>query len=95
MWLQTFSTSKIVKKLLGLIDNPHPHHFSDSDVLFLLQDSGYDINYHQCRRANIHSAISVIEEGLFLSGLKSLFANLLLGLHEASSICSRTARLFI
>jgi hypothetical protein len=51
---------------------------------------GYDINYHQCRRANIHSAISVIKEGLFLSGLKSLFANLLLGLNESSFICSST-----
>ena len=89
LWLQTFSTFKVIKKLLGLFDNPHPHHFSDSDVFSLLKDMGYCINYHKYRKANIHSAISVIKKGLIVSGLKSLFANLLLGLHESSYMCSK------
>jgi len=89
LWVQTFSTFKVVRNLLGSIDTPHPHHFSDDDVLSLLKDIGYRVDYHRCRKAGIHSAISVIKAGLFVSGLKSLLARLLLGLHESSFLCSK------
>ena len=88
LWLQTFSTSKIIRSVLNLIDAPHPHHFRDSDISFMLMEIGYGIDYHQCRRASFNSAISVIKEGLTISGLKSLFANLFLGLHESSYKCA-------
>ena len=91
LWLQTFSTFRIIRKVLNLIDAPHPHHFSDSDISFMLQEIGYGVDYHRCRRASVKSAISVIKRGLIISGLKSLFANLLLGLHESSHMCSKAA----
>lgn len=87
LWLQTFSTNKGVRRLLGIVDSPHPHHFSDSEILELLGISSHRITYHQCKKPNINSAISLIIEGLFLSGLKSLLANLFLGLHESSFVC--------
>lgn len=89
LWVQTFSTFKIIRKLLGLVDTPHPHHFSDGDVLSLLKDMDYHVDYHQCKKASIHAAISVIKARLFVSGLKSLLANLLLSLHESSFLCSK------
>jgi len=91
LWLQTFSTFRIIRRVLSLIDAPHPHHFSDSDISFMLQEIGYGVDYHRCRRASVKSAISVILGGLIISGLKSLFASLLLGLHESSHMCSKAA----
>lgn len=88
LWVQTFSTLKIVRKFLGLIDTPHPHHFNDKEVLCLLSNMGYNVIFHQCSKASIHSAFGVIKTGKFLSGLKSLLANLLLGLHESSFLCT-------
>lgn len=87
LWLQTFSANNGARKLLGIVDSPHPHHFSDNEILELLEISGYRIAYHQCKKSNIHTAISLIRDGLFLSGLKSLLANLFLGLHESSFVC--------
>ena len=92
LWVQTFSTLKIIRRGLTLIDHPHPPHFSDSDVLIMLQElGGYGLDYHQCRRASFSSAISVMRGGAIVSGLKSLSANLFLGLRESSYMCSKTA----
>jgi SAM-dependent methyltransferase len=88
LWLQTFSSFGVIRRALGLIDAPHPHHFSGVDVAFMLHEIGYSVDYHRCGRVSFGSTISVIKEGLIISGLKSLFANLLLGLHESSYICS-------
>jgi SAM-dependent methyltransferase len=90
LWLQTYSTFILFRRLLGRIDTPHPHHFNDTDILSLLNDNGFEINYHHSRRASINSVISMIKSGLFVSGLKSLLANLFLGLHESSFICSNS-----
>jgi len=90
LWLQTFSTLRIVKKGLDLVDPPHPHHFSDSEISLLLQQLGISINYHRFGKTNSNSAISVMKGGQLISGLKSLLANLFLGLHESTYICSRT-----
>jgi len=91
LWLQTFSTLRIIRKVLNLIDAPHPHHFSDSDVSFMLQEIGYSVDHHHYKRASFNSAISVIKGKLIISGLKSLLANLFLGLCESSYMCSKTA----
>jgi len=89
LWVQTFSTLKIVRKFLYLIDVPHPHHFTDNEIKRLLHEMGYQINYHQCKKADILSALSVIKAGMIFSGVKSLLANLFLGLHESSFLCSK------
>lgn len=90
LWLQTYTTSKIIRKrLLNLIDRPHPHHFIDGEVSFMLQKIGYSINYHQCMRGSLKAAISVIQSGLITSGLKSLSARLFTGLCESSFMCSK------
>ena len=90
LWLQTFSTFRIIRRGLSLIDAPHPHHFSDGEISLLLQQLGININYHRCEKASDNSAISVMKAGQLISGLKSLFANWLLGLHESAYICLRT-----
>ncbi len=90
LWLQTYTSSKIIRReLLNLIDRPHPYHFTDGEVLFMLQKIGYSIDHHQYRRGSLKSAISVVKSGLITSGLKSLAANLFLGLSESSFICSK------
>ena len=91
LWLQTFSTLRIIRRGLSLIDPPHPHHFSNGEISSVLQQLGINVDYHQCKKASGNSAISVIKAGLIISGLKSLFANLLLGLHESSYMCSKAA----
>ncbi len=90
LWVQTFSTLNIIKKLLGILDKPHPHHFGHDEVYSLLKDLNFKIISQQRNGADIHSAISLIREGMFISGLKSLLANLFLGLHESSFVCSKT-----
>jgi SAM-dependent methyltransferase len=90
LWLQTFSAAKQVRKLIGRVDTPHPHHFSDDEVFSCLKESGYGIAYHKCRRASTHSAISLFKSGMFVSGMKSLFANIFLRLHESSFVCTKT-----
>ena len=90
LWLQTYTSSKIIRRgLLNLIDRPHPHHFTDDDVLFMLQKLGYSIDHHQSTRGSLKSAISVIKKGLITSELKYLAAMLFLGLSESSFICSK------
>lgn len=91
LWLQTFSTFGVIRRVLGLIDAPHPHHFSDGDVSFMIQGMGLGVDYHKCRRVSLGSTISLIKEGLVVSGMKSLLTNLLLGLHESSYTCSKIA----
>lgn len=90
LWLQTFYTLRTIRKALSLVDAPHPHHFSDSDVFFMLQEIGYCIDYHRCKRVGLNSPISVIKGKLIISGLKSLLAILFLGLHVSSYMCSKT-----
>ena len=90
LWLQTYTSSKIIRRgLLNLIDRPHPHHFTDGEVSFMLQKIGYSINHHSTRRGSQKSAISVVKSGRIASGLKSLAATLFLGLSESSFICSK------
>jgi SAM-dependent methyltransferase len=92
LWLQTFSTFKEARGLLGRIDTPHPHHFNNEEVLSLIRASGYEIVFHSYKRANIHSSIYLIRSGMVISGLKSMLANLFLRLHESSFICTRSTR---
>ena len=90
LWLQTYTTLKIIRGgLLNQIDRPHPYHFTDSEVSFMLQKIGYSVDYHSTRRGSLKSAISVIKRGLITSGLKSLSAKLFLGLSESSFLCSK------
>lgn len=89
LYLQTFSTLKIIRRGLGLIDRPHPHHFSDSSVFCMLQELGYSIDYHQYRRASFKTGVSIIKKRRIISGLKSLSANLFLGLRNSSYTCSK------
>ncbi|MCK4478263.1 class I SAM-dependent methyltransferase [Candidatus Bathyarchaeota archaeon] len=91
LWLQTFHILRAIRKALSLVDAPHPHHFRDSDVSFMLQEIGYNIDYRRYERASLNSSISVIKQKLIISGLKSLLAILFLGLHESSYMCSKTS----
>lgn len=89
LWLQTYNASKTIRRGVNLIDRPHPHHFTDGEVFFILQKIGYSVDHHSIRRVSLKSAISVIKKGRITSGLKSLAANLFLGLSESSFICSK------
>jgi SAM-dependent methyltransferase len=91
LWLQTFSTFKEARRLLGRIDTPHPHHFSDEEVLSLLGALGYEIVFHRCKRANVHSAVSLIKSGMVISGFKSMLANIFVRLHESSFVCAKAS----
>jgi SAM-dependent methyltransferase len=90
LWVHVFSAPKIIRSGLRLIDIPHPYHFSDSEVSLMLQELGYNVRYHQSRKASLSPPISLIKRGLFISGLRSLGVHLFLGLHESSYICLRT-----
>lgn len=90
LFLQTYSTLKIVRKSLGLVDRPHPHHLSHSDVASMLQNLGFNVSYSERKKPNLNCAGSLIKRGLIMSGLKSLAANLFLGLHNSSYACSKS-----
>lgn len=75
---------RIIRKLLNQIDVPHPHHFSDGDLCLMFQKEGCGINYHQCERVRINSAISIIAKKLFSSRVEILVCHIL----------PRTSRIF-
>jgi SAM-dependent methyltransferase len=87
LWLQTYSTNAIGRKILSKVDTPHPHHFRDKEVNDLLVCNGYIIIHHKYGRANIHNTLSAINGGYVISGLKSLMANIFFRLHESAFIC--------
>lgn len=41
----TFETAKFIRKRLGFIDPPHPHHFSHESFRSRLSDAGFSIDY--------------------------------------------------
>ncbi|MDH5733499.1 MAG: class I SAM-dependent methyltransferase [Candidatus Bathyarchaeota archaeon] len=49
-YVNTFSTFKTIRKKLGIIDAPHPHHFSDSEVSYMFQRLGFDLNKHMYKK---------------------------------------------
>ncbi len=90
LWLQTFSTIELIKKILNAVDKPHPHHFDDNTIALMLQQVGYNIHCHMFRKAVFTESFSLIKENLYVSGLKSMFAKMFFGLSESSFVCSKT-----
>jgi len=41
--VNTFDISKVVRKLLGVVDKPHPHHFSPEEVERMLRSAGFEL----------------------------------------------------
>ena len=88
--LQTYSTPRIIRKgVLNYIDRPHPFHFTDSEVYYLLRNIGYSVDSHHCMKVGYKAPISVIKSGLIISGFKSLAAKLFLGLCDSFFMCSK------
>ena len=84
VWLQTYATIETIRRALDIVDLPHPHHLEDGDVASLVQELDMEIVVHRCDHMDIRKSVSVIRKGMILSGVKSLLANLLLGLRESS-----------
>jgi len=89
LWLQTFSIFRTVRVKLSLIDTPHPHHLSDNEVLTMLLKLG-SVNYHQRKRVSFKAQVSAMRGKRAISRLRSLCANLFLGLYESSYLCSKS-----
>ncbi len=77
--VHTFSVLKLLRRVANLIDRPHPHHLRDKEVLFMLGDSGYHIDYHYCRKSRLSDIPSILKRGEVFSTLKYLVAHILFG----------------
>jgi len=87
LWLQTYSTLRIIRRGLTLYDRSHPHHLSDNEVSDILFKLEYDVVNHIYKKPSFYKIISMLKSKLVSSGIKSLLANLFLGLHESTFIC--------
>lgn len=87
MYLQTFKAPSIIRKAMNHLDKPHPHHFNCDDVSFILKQAELRILYQKCIKAEFHNALHLQKTGYFVSGLKSMFANLFFGLCNSYYIC--------
>ncbi|WP_159904786.1 class I SAM-dependent methyltransferase [Salinirussus salinus] len=64
--VNTFDLPGFIRQNLRLIDTPHPHHFSTSEIEQLLVDSGFEITYSSSEpRFTSDSIPQLITEGKF------------------------------
>ncbi len=95
LWLQTYSVSQGLRRLLSILDRAHPHHFEDDEVLAIVDEVGFRLSYHSSRKPSLNSVIQYLRDGgpsLIASGLKYLSARLFLGLHESAYLLTLQTR---
>lgn len=92
-WVHTFPLPKTLRSILSYINRPHPYHFSDSDALQLLRETGFNVDYQYTKAIKISSAFSIMRSHL-LHGLRILVTAILLcRTHELCCMCSKSARI--
>ncbi len=77
--VHTFSALKLLRRVANLVDRPHPHHLRDKEMLFMLGESGYHIDYHYCRKSRLSDIPSILKRGQVVSALKYLVAHIIFG----------------
>lgn len=87
--VNTFSIFKTIRKRLSIIDPPHPHHFSDSEISYVFQQLGFNINKHMYKREGFDYQIELIKLGAISSAVKGLISKIIFGLRESWYLCSR------
>lgn len=82
--VNSFDLPSWLRSKMSLFDMPHPHHFSHEELLSILEESGFSIDYHSKKRQKIEFKKLSVD---FVHKLKYLIAYLL---HIRSSfyICS-------
>lgn len=53
--VNTFELPKFIRLRLTIVDRPHPHHFDDSEVIDLIENSGYEIVQQNKKMADLSS----------------------------------------
>ncbi len=76
LWLHTFELPLTLRKFLNILDKPHPYHLQAVEVLSMLTDVGFTIEFlniikHQAK------ILEVIGKVSFISGLKHAIAKIL------------------
>lgn len=54
--INTFGTPEFINKYLGVIDPPHPHHFTQQQICQIITGSDFGINYVDVRKPNVDQA---------------------------------------
>lgn len=72
--INTFGTPKFINKYLGIVDPPHPHHFTQQQIRQMIIDSGFEIDYLNVRKPNLDQAN--IKLAMATKGLKMRKLNL-------------------
>lgn len=91
LFSNTFSAPRMVRRWLGLLDPPHPHHFSDAELLGLVQRVGFRVLQHGHQRVPLGAPASFLRTrwpSLMIAGVKQLAGVFLLGLQESSYLCA-------
>lgn len=70
--INTFKIPELIRRRLGVVDQPHPHHFSTTEVTGMIERAGYQIEHiHEQKRYD--TALSDLTD---LKVLASLFARI-------------------
>lgn len=51
--VNTFSLPKLIRSRLGIIDRPHPYHFSDEETVEMVETAGYEVDSHTTKQLNV------------------------------------------
>lgn len=51
--VNTFSLPKVIRSRLGIIDRPHPYHFSDEEAVGMVESAGYDVDTHVTKQLGV------------------------------------------
>jgi SAM-dependent methyltransferase len=87
-YVNTFSIFKTIRKRLGIVDTPHPHHFSDSEVSYMFQQLGFSIDKHIYKRLGF-DLIRKQTRCRFMNAAIRLLIAIFLGLGQSWYMCSR------
>lgn len=70
--INIFSTPQFVNKHLGKIDTPHPHHYNKNEILSLISESGFDIQFVNTWTPNIKDSNLKKRVAVRLFGMKKI-----------------------
>lgn len=80
--MNTFKLPEPIRRRLGMVDRPHPHHFSTDEATSMIEGAGYQIDHlHEQKRYD--TALSDLTD---LKVLASLFARIRWACVRASAV---------
>ena len=71
--VNVFPLPRLIRSGLWIVDRPHPHHLSSSEVLSILENAGFKVIHRHMRKFTLHDALSTIRRVSIASTIKRLF----------------------